>query len=163
MIQLPPRETDQGLEARVLLAECRGPGMPGFDQGMATSCMQLMDLVLWNRVDDPKPFLAKEATLLAVVKARGQFAGFENYPHYSGGIASNIQSIIDIANSPKDPRHSKYSAYVRSALTIVGTEKIDDPSPGNLVAWRTGGTHSPGPDFTLYKTVGGIDFYYQTE
>jgi hypothetical protein len=88
--------------------------MPGFDQGMATSCMQLMDLVLWNRVDNPKPFLAKGVTLPAVVKARGQFAGFENYPHYSGGIASNIQS------------------------------------------------HSPGPDFTLYKTVGGIDFYYQT-
>ena len=49
--------------------------------------MKLMDAVLWNRRENPGPFLARGAKSLAdIVKARGQFAGFESYPEYDNQL-----------------------------------------------------------------------------
>ncbi len=160
MITLPARGTDEGAETRVLLAECRGPAVQGYNIADATTCFQLMDLVLWNRVANPKPFLAKAATLVAVIKAHGQFQGFESYPNYSSGIAQNIQDQLDIANNPKDKRSTVYATHISTAIRIAGADTIADPSPGALTAWRTGGSGSPGSGFTLYKTALGNSFYY---
>jgi hypothetical protein len=158
VIQLPPKGHDPGRESRLLLAECRGPAQAGYNLSDATQCMQLMDVVLWNRVDNPRPFLAKHPSLLAVITAPGQFQGFQSYPNYSHDIVIRIQQMIDIANNPKDPRHATHASHVRAAIQVSEANTIDDPSP-DLVAWRTGGSSSPGPNFTFYRTVLGIDFY----
>jgi hypothetical protein len=160
MIELPPKTSDEGLESRVLLAECRGPLQGGFNLADAKLCMQLMDRVLWNRVADPGPYLAHEGTLLAVVRARNQFQGFEHYPHYNSTILKRIQSLIDIANNPPDPRSAGCNTYIQSAIAVARSESIVDPSPGTLAYWRTAGFGAPAAGATKYKTVLGTDFWY---
>jgi hypothetical protein len=161
MVKLPDKGTDEGAETRLLLAECRGPSFSAYNLADATLCMQLMDLVLWNRVhNNPKQFLAKHATLIGVITAPGQFAGFEKYPNYDSQIVHNIQSMVNIANNPKDKRSSDFADFINAAMTVAGAPMISDPSNGLLAAWRTGGSSSPGSNFTLYKTVFGNDFYY---
>jgi hypothetical protein len=163
VITLPDRKSDEGVEARVLLAECRSPASKAsYTIQLASECMQLMDAVLWNRMKNPKPFLAKGATSLAdVVKAKGQFAGFEKYPDYDSKIRARIQEALDIANDSKDSRGSSYIEYVNKAIGVAKSANFSDPSPGKLVAWRTASSGSPGAGFMLYKTVFGVDFYYQ--
>jgi hypothetical protein len=162
MIALPDRTTDAGLEARVLLGECRGPFQSGYSLEDATTCMQFMDLVLWNRVQNPKPFLAKEKTLLSVVTAPGQVAGFELYPNYNNGIRQNIQNMLNIANSSKDKRSAACEAHIQAALDIANSdETIADPTGGTMVAWRTFGSGSPGDSFKLFRTVLFNTFYFQ--
>lgn len=160
MIQLPAKNTTAGAETRLLLAECRGPSFASYSLTLAKNCLQLMDRVLWNRVHDPKPFLAKGPTLEDVIRAKGQFAGFENYPNYDNSIAARIQRMIDIANSAKDKRSKDFTDYIDTAIEVAKAQPIPDPSPGKLVAWRTAGSGSPGSSFSSYRTVLGIDFYY---
>ncbi len=162
MISLPERNSDAGVESRVLLAECKSPAYSDtYTLELASECMQLMDAVLRNRLANPSPYGAKGAISLAdVVKAKGQFAGFGKYPNYDENIKKRIQRALDIANDSKDSRSSTYSAYVNKAIEIAKSVKYSDPSPGKLVAWRTANSGSPGKNFTLYKTVLGVDFYY---
>lgn len=163
MITLPQRISERGAEARLLLAECRGPSFAGYSLVLATKCMQLMDLVLWNRVKNPGPFLAKQGTLLAVITAPGQFQGFQHYPHYANGIAHNLQQMVDIANSRGDKRAPVFADYVSAAIRISVSETLSDPSPGMLVAWRTAASGSPGPEFAFFTTVLGTSFYYMAK
>ena len=161
MITLPTRGTDEGVEARVLLAECPGPSSASYSLADAMEAMQLMDAVLWNRMNNPGPFGAGHAKNLAdIVRAKGQFRGFENYPNYNPGIRKNIQDAIDIANNPKDSRNSNFADFVNTAIQVAKSPS-NDPSPGTLVAWRTFGSGSPGKGFLLYRTVLGNSFYYQ--
>ena len=161
MIKIPERNTDEGRETRVFMAECRDPEASDYDLSDAKTCMQWMDLVLWNRVHHhPKRFMAKHATLLGVLTAPGQFAKFEHYPNYSAELVHRLQKMIDIANNPKDKRSSDYTDYIQAAMKVAGAPTIHDPSPGLLTGWVTSGTRSPGPNFTLYDTSGGNDFYY---
>jgi hypothetical protein len=160
IIALPARTTDEGAVTRLLLAECRGPSYTSYNLADATQCMQLMDLVLWNRVKNPHPFLAKHPTLLSVITAPGQFQGFQYYPSYDAAIVRNLQQILDIANNPKDPRAKVFADFVSAAIRIAGVTTINDPSyPRALVAWRTAGSGSPGPSFTAFKTILGTTFY----
>lgn len=161
MITLPERNSDEGVETRVLLAECRGPAGSGYTLELATHAMQLMDAVLWNRMDDPKPFMARGAkSLIDIVRAKGQFAGFEKYPDVAASIQKRIQDAIDIANNPKDPRQAAYEAFINKAIEIAKSAYFDDPSPGKLVSWRTANSGSPGNNFLKYKTLLGNDYYY---
>jgi hypothetical protein len=158
---LPAKNTNEGVEARVLLAECATPEAPSYSLADAVLCMQLMDLVLWNRLADPRPFLAPGAkSLKDIVRARGQFQGFEKYPDYNAGLVKLIQTILNIANNPKDRRQNAYAGHVDAALTVASGERITDPSPGVLAAWRTQRRGSPGGNFTLYRWVLGTSFYY---
>jgi len=163
MVSLPDRMTDAGIEVRILMAECRGPSLPGYSSADAKTCMEFMHIVLWNRVADPRPFGAKQATLLAVITAAGQFAGFENYPDYSGGIRQNLQRMLDIANDSKDSRNAQFTEFIQIAIDVAKNRTILDPTPGKLVGWRTGGSGSPGGGFKLFRTVAGTDFYYQVK
>jgi hypothetical protein len=161
MVALPDKMTDEGLEARVLLAECKGPAFPKYKLEDATTCMKYMDLVLWHRVSKPKLFGAKHGTLTSVVTAKGQYQGFHHYPNYSGGIKQNIQNILNIANSEKDGRSATYTAYVQLALDIAnGDTLIPEPSPGMLAGWVTMNADPPKGSFKFFLTFAGIDFYY---
>jgi len=159
-IALPPKPDTTGIETRVLLAESRTPASPSYVAADAEECMKLMDLVLWNRVDNPKPFLAKNPTLLAVVKAPGQFAGFESYPHYDGHIINRIQQMISIANSGKDSRSTAFRDHIELAIRISTTATINDPSAGKVCFWRTAGASAPGGSAKFFKTVMNNDFYF---
>jgi len=162
MLTLPDESSNAGVETRILLAECRGPAARDYTFAAATEAMQLMDVILRNRLKNPKPFMARGATDIAgIVRARGQFAGFENYPKYSAMIRANIQDALNIANNPKDSRSAVYAQFINKAIEIAKSVRYSDPSPGTLVAWRTSGSGSPGGTFKFYKQVLGNDFYYQ--
>jgi hypothetical protein len=161
MLKLPKKDSDEGAETRILLAECRGPSVSGYNLADATTCMQLMDRVLWNRVHNkPSQFLAKHPTLIGVITAPGQFQGFQNYPNYDSVLVHRLQQMVDIANSTKDKRSGDFTDFINAAISISGAPSIDDPSNGLLAAWRTADSGSPGSNFTLYKTVLATDFYY---
>ncbi|HEY0790670.1 MAG TPA: hypothetical protein VGD78_06355 [Chthoniobacterales bacterium] len=161
MITLPPKNDDDGVEVRLLLAECRGPSFNSYTLSDATTSMQLMDRVLWNRFNNPSRFGAKGAKFLAdVIKAPGQFAGFQNYPNYDHGIANRIQAMLNIANSSKDKRSPDFADFLNAAITVSNDPSIQDPSPGILASWRTKGSSSPGSNFKLHTTVLGNDFYF---
>jgi hypothetical protein len=163
MITLPDMNSDEGVEARVLLAECRGPAYSDYKFEAAAECMRLMDTVLWNRMETPRPFLAPNAHSLAdIVMARGQFAGLGNYPALPPDIRHRIDDILEIANKSTDPRNTAYVEFVQKAIEIAKSPVYDDQSPGRLVAWRTAGHGSPGRGFLLFKTILGNDFFYTT-
>jgi len=161
MIVLPPKNDDDGCEVRVLLAECRTPSFSSYTLADAITSMQLMDRVIFNRLANPGPFGAKGATTVAdVVKARGQFAGFQNYPKFDASIANRIQAALNIANSTKDKRSSSFQDHFNAAIQIANDQSIADPSPGTLVAWRTAGSGSPGANFKLHTTLMGIAYFF---
>jgi hypothetical protein len=158
MVSLASITTAEGAETRVLLAECRGPSYSGFSLSVAQECMQLMDVVLWNRVK----LRGYPDTLIKVIKQKGQFQGFESYPNYDSGIRANIQSMINIANAQHDPRSSAFADFINAAKQIASAATIADPAdPRHLTAWRTAGSGSPGGAFQSYKTVSGTTFFSQ--
>jgi hypothetical protein len=161
-VELPPKDTDAGVEARLLLAECRSPAFTRtYTLPDAVLSMQLMDRVLWNRLAEPAKFNAKGAKNLAdIARARKQFEGFEKYPDLTGNIEANIRAMIDIANNPKDKRQQVYADHVNAALKVAHGQRIPDPSPGVLAFWRTAGSGKPTPDSETYTTLMNNSFYY---
>ena len=161
MIVLPEKNETFGCETRLLLAECRGPANPSYTLADAKLAMQYMDRVLYNRLADPKPYGAAGAKTIAdVVRAKGQFAGFQNYPAYDASIVNRIQAALNIANSKKDPRQAAYAAFITTAIEVSKAESIIEPSPGKLTGWRTAGASAPGGSFKFFKTLFGNDYYY---
>jgi hypothetical protein len=161
MIVLPDKNEIAGCETRLLLAECRSPAYAIYTLADAKLAMQYMDKVLYNRLADPKPYGAAGAKTIAdIVRAKGQFAGFQNYPNYDTAIASRIQATLDIANNSKDKRQAAYADFINAAIAISKGTPITDPSPGKLTGWRTAGASAPGGSFKFFKTLMGNDFYY---
>jgi hypothetical protein len=107
-----------------------------------------MDLVIWNRYDDPAKFGAKGATSLGdIIRAPRQFAGFEHYPNYDHSIVNRIQAMINIGNNAKDKRHQDFADFINAAINVANNSSIPDPSPGILASWRTAGSGSLGLGF----------------
>jgi hypothetical protein len=100
------------------MAECRGPSVKDYTLDSATQCMQLMKLVLSNRLKNhPQQFGARGATaLIDIIKAPKQFQGFENYPNYSAEIVARLQSMLDIANNEKNQRHGDFADFINAAV-----------------------------------------------
>lgn len=159
--ELPPAGEDGGAVCRLLLAEARGPGYASYDEVNTKICMQRMKLILQNRLDNkPSQFGAPGAkTLTDIIKGKGQFAGFGQYPAYDTHIKTRIQQLIDVANSETDPRAEKYRTFLDNAKFISSQSVIADPCPTKLFGWRTEGASSPGGSFVLFDTFVGIDFY----
>jgi hypothetical protein len=159
----PDRNSIEGAEVRLLLVECRGPKFADYTLEKATECMQLMDLVLYNRLlTKPRMFMAKGAKdIIDIIKGRGQFKGFESYPTVLSSITAALTQTLQFANDPKDPRHEKYAAFIQAAINVANSACIADASPGLVVFWRTAGSEGPGGTAVKYKTVGGNDFYWQ--
>ncbi len=161
MIVLPDKNESAGCETRLLLGECRSPAYAAYTLADAKLSMQYMDRVLYNRLADPKPYGAAGAKTIAdIVRAKGQFAGFENYPTYDASIVNRIQAALNIANSSKDKRQAVYADFINAAIDIAKAASITDPSPGKLTSWRTAGSGAPGGSFKFFKTLMGNDYYY---
>ena len=159
---MPDRSSVTGAEVRLLLAEARGPAFSSYLLSESKRAMQFMDCVLYNRLNNrPSQFGAPGAkNIIDIIKAKGQFAGFEKYPVYDGIISTRIQKMLDIANDSRDRRAQEFTDFVEAAIQVAENQTIADPSTGMLAGWRTGGSSSPGGSFKLHNTVGGIDFYF---
>lgn len=163
-IALHPSNEARGLIERVVLAETRTPAFSTYTAALARQSMEWMAIVLYNRRDNPSLYGASAASLQAVVTARGQFAGFENYPTLASSVQTRINDILRIANDTRDSRFNVYRNHVQMALDIsalLDTVKSRNPSPGPLAFWRTDGSSPPGGRAVLYRNnLLGNDFYY---
>jgi hypothetical protein len=161
-LELPAASSEEGLLARLLLAESINPGMPGYDAAKSRTGMQWMRVVLANRLKDPGSFGAKGATTVReVVTAPGQFAGFEKYPALGSKQEKVITAVLATANDDSDARQEKYARFVRDALEVAQSKSvIADPCPTGLYGWRTVGHGSPGKGFAAYGgPLSGNQFY----
>ena len=167
-VKLPDRNSVEGAVARVVLIEARGPAhTKTYVEADSKQSMQWMKVVLVNRLNNnPAQFMASGAkSLIDIIKAPGQFAGFENYPIYDQTLADNLQDVIDIANSVKDSRAGVYKQYILNGIdvathaAIADPAKAADPKSTGIFAWRTGNSGSPGPRFKAFKLLAGNQFY----
>jgi hypothetical protein len=161
-VVLPSASSDDGLLARLFLAESRSPDEAGYNSGDSKKGMQWMKLVVHNRLNNnPSQFAAPGAKSIAdIVKAKGQFKGFEKYPAIDITILSRINKIISLANSNNDSRQAKYKHFVVNAIDVAKHNVIKDPSPKGLYGWRTDGSGSPGGRFVKYgNPLSGNQFY----
>jgi len=163
-IALHPSNENRGLVERVILAETRTPAFSTYTAALARQSMEWMAIVLYNRRDNPSLYGAASSSLQAVVTARGQFAGFENYPTLASTVQARIDDIVRIANDSRDSRFNAYRNHVQMALDVgnLGSGvQSKNPSQGPLSFWRTAGSSSPGGRAVLFqRNLLGNDFYY---
>ncbi|WP_454732331.1 MULTISPECIES: hypothetical protein [Cupriavidus] len=166
-LALPPAGDETGMLARLLLAEAKGPGQPGFvSQSRTLLSMQWMRHVLLNRLKfGPRFFGAGNAgTLAALIVAPKQVEGFEQYPALRGIQEKNLRDFVKIANDATDSRHAAMREFMTNAIAVArGSNPGTDPCPTGLYAWRTAGEDSPGKHFVKFITEGGNDFYTLSE
>jgi len=166
-LALPPAGDETGMLARLLLAEAKGPGQPGFvSQSRTLLSMQWMRHVLLNRLKfGPRFFGAGNAgTLAALIVAPKQVEGFEQYPTLAGNLNRNLQDLARIANDATDSRHIATREFVKDAIEVAkGTKPGSDPCPTGLYAWKTAEAKSPGRNFVKFATESGNDFYTLTQ
>jgi hypothetical protein len=138
------------------LAEWRAPSFRAYTLSDAVTCMQLMDSVLFNRLENPDRYHAKGAkTVGDIIRALGQFAGFQNCPNCDPQVANRIQADLNIANAKNDRRSADFVAFVNAAIVVATNDSVSEPSPGTLTSWRTAGSGSPGSGFSMYTTLLG--------
>jgi hypothetical protein len=168
---LPNQNTGAGVLSRLLILEAVGPGQPNYDATASQTSMQWMQLVIANRLKTkPAQFLAPNAkTILDIIKAPGQFAGFGSYPALPDDLAKRLNAIVAIANKPNDLRSSNYLAFVTAAISVAQSPCVADPSIAanpkslGLLSWRTQNSGGPGSNFIFFKTLSGNSFYYMAK
>jgi hypothetical protein len=161
-MKLPAENTQEGLVTRLLLSETQTPSNLTYKDADAQKAMEWMHLVLYNRLKDPTRFGAKKnAGIVDLIKAKGQFAGFENYPKIAAGVQARIADILKRANNINDTKQSEFRQHVQHALDTAALKApISDPSPNGLIGWRTANHGSPGEEFIAYETpLAGNQFY----
>lgn len=166
-ITLPIAMTPEGLLSRLFLAESLNPEKPYFSAIESAKSMKWMRLVIENRLKHKQPnlFYAKKGSnkkwdLYDIVKARGQFHGFENYPSLPTSIKKNIKNILDIANDHAHSKQKRYAAFIHAALSAAKAKSpVKDPSKAGLYGWRTLKSRHPGGQFIKYKNLAGQTFY----
>jgi hypothetical protein len=161
-LALPGATTETGLLVRLFLAENLAPGQKGYTASDSKKSMQWMRLVLVNRLKNkPAQFGAPNAkTITDIVKAKGQFAGFEKYPALEAKLTSRIREIEKIANDDGDARQENYLQFFQDALDVAKAQLIHDPCSTGLYGWRTVDSSSPGGSFVTYSTpLSGNQFY----
>ena len=161
-LTLPDPATDAGLLARLLLAEAPNPTLVAATaQTQLGESMRLMRVVVENRRANPSSRWGSQGAkgLADVVRAPGQFHGFESYPSIAGGVLSNINNILRLANEAGDQRQPLLRAHVEAVLRIARGPRPSDPTGGKLYWWRTSGSGAPSREVTLFKTLAGNSFY----
>lgn len=162
-LDLPDKNKDEGMMARLLIAESRTPYFKTYDEAKSKKGMDWMLLVLHNRLNNkPEFFNAKGAkTLTDIVKGTGQFAGFGNYPNLDKDVAALIQDAINIANDDNHGKQQEYIVFVKNALEVAAkkTPVADPASPDILGYWRTAGSGKPESSAVIQDTLVGNTFY----
>jgi hypothetical protein len=162
-LTLPDKNQTEGMVARLLIAESKTPYHKSYDAVKSRKGMEWMLLVLHNRLNNnPKFFNADGAkTLLDIVKGKGQFAGFGNYPNLSSEMDALIQSAVDNANDDNHGKQDQYIVFVKNALEVAAkkTPVADPASPDLLGYWRTAGSGKPESSAVIQDTLVGNTFY----
>ena len=171
VVKLATKDTDEGLLTRLFLAESVTPGQVGkYKADESKKSMLWMRQVIENRLNHktPRIFGAKLAAgsskyvLTDIIKAQGQFHGFENYPTIDKKIDSNITLYIAYATNYNHPKREQYLEFINNAKAAAAKNALSgfkDPLPKGLYGWRTKGSTSPGGDFVKYKDFAGQTFY----
>lgn len=157
---LPPENTDEGLLARLLLAECIQPSSiyyPGDEESLRT--MQYMRLTIENRVAFPNYRIfgnPNARTVLGIVTADGQFKGFEHYPKLSELQSTNINDAVRLSNDGSGAKFTIYRKHVQQALDVANGQapKI----AGKIYGWRTSDSTPAGGAFVPAMKLGGQQF-----
>lgn len=170
-IVLPPPDSEKGLLTRLLLAESVNPGNNAtYDEKESLKAMRWMRLVIKNRLhhSDPSIFGAKKQqgasnyTVFDIVRAKGQFHGFEDYPKLNQNIIVNLSGFLSIANNYNHPMRERYENFIENAMKVAsdqGLAGVTDPSKKGLYGWRTKGSSEPGGQFTQFQDLAGQTFY----
>ncbi len=146
---------------QLLLAESPSPYAAGYSATTAKTGMHWMRRVIQNRLNMKSVNVgsADATSIIDVIKAKGQFKGFESYPTIAQGQRDTIEDILAIANDATHGKHKAFYDHVIAAITVPTEPLIADPCPTKLVGWRTANASSPGSGFKLFKTFAGQDFY----
>lgn len=167
---LPPESTVEGMLTRLFLAESVNPGNAvAYNPDDSKKSMLWMRKVVENRLAHatPKIFNAIKAvgkayTIYDIVRAPGQFHGFENYPTIDTSIKINLTGFLQIANNYSHSSRLVYSQFIADAVSAAGPNAMKgftDPSKKGLYGWRTKGSSAPGGDFVVYQDLAGQTFY----
>ncbi|WP_263138604.1 hypothetical protein [Pseudomonas sp. RIT-PI-AD] len=159
-LMLPPENTDEGLLARLLLAECIQPisiNYPGEEENLQT--MQYMRLTIENRVAFQNYRIfgnPASRTVVGIVTAGGQFKGFGLYPKLDELQARNISDAVRYSNDGSNLKFSVYRKHVQQALDVAygRAPKI----AGRVYGWRTAGSEPAGGSFVPAAKIGGQQF-----
>lgn len=170
-ITLPPADSEKGLLTRVLLAESVNPGNSAtYNERDSLKAMRWMRLVIKNRLQhaDPSIFGAQKQpgasnyTVFDIVRAEGQFHGFEDYPNLNQNITVNLSGFLSIANNYNHRMRERYEDFIENAMKVASDQGLDgvtDPSKKGLYGWRTQGSSEPGGQFTKFQDLAGQTFY----
>jgi hypothetical protein len=123
--------------------------------------MQYMKRVLENRLaNNPAQFSAPNAKdLFDIIRGHNQFRGFEHYPKLGQSEADRLSKLLADINNGALPLWSRYISFYNTAVEVANAAAIPDPCPTGLYGWKTEDASAPGPRFSLYKSIGGNDFY----
>jgi hypothetical protein len=164
-LELPPATTDEGMMARLFLAETASPERKGWDVADAKKSMQWMRLVLKNRLDnDPAQFNAAGAkTRQDIVRGSGQYRGFGSYPTIDADVNQHIQEALDGADDDNNlAQQAQDIAFVNAALEVAkATTEILDPCGADyfLSGWRTAGHGGTGDNQVKFLVLMTNQFF----
>lgn len=170
-ISLPSAGTVEGMLCRLFIAESINPNdATNYNEANVKQAMTWMRLVLENRLKhkDPGVFYASKPigqakhTMFDIVRAKGQFKGFGDYPVLSAKKTENITSAVAFSNNYNHPLRESYARFIENAKAAArsdGLKGVSDPSPKGLYGWRTKGSEEPGGDLVGYKDLAGQTFY----
>ena len=169
-ILLPEIDTDEGVIARVLIAESQNPGWGDYDEAAVKQGMFAMKAVVDNRLGNhPEWFLAPGAANYGdIVTAPGQWAGFSR-EEGEIVVAPPQQALIDRileearADSPDGPYARFYYLVMEVSESAVQDPFADlwetdgIPVIGGGYGWKTEGANPPGGRFQrLADADGGL-------
>ncbi|HEY3744031.1 MAG TPA: hypothetical protein VGL53_29505 [Bryobacteraceae bacterium] len=160
-VSLPSDATDEGLLARLFIAEVPSPEDKRYNLADAKTSMIWMRVVVENRLKKPdvKWASAGAKSLQDVIRAPVQFEGFPSYPTLIKRIRDLIADTISIANNGNDTRRAEYKAFVDAALEVAAMKSVTDPSPKGLFWWMTSGMGTPGNDAEVFMRKLGNTFF----
>jgi hypothetical protein len=167
-VTLPDINAEDGLLARLFIAECRNPGHKQYDAEAAKKGMRAMKAVIDNRLkNNPSQFGAPRAkSYVDIVGAPGQFHGFSKGSDGKIVIAGDVQKRIDaVMKTANTGKPGKYAAFVQFTIDVAKAG-VDDPfkdvkkvgtteTVGGSYGWRTAGSAAPGGRFVAIPTTDG--------
>jgi hypothetical protein len=171
-LALPPPDTDEGVMARMLLAECKTPGYADYDEAAAYWAMLAMKAVVHNRLrEGPARFGAAGArSTTDIITAPGQWAGFSRSPRgellLDADVVRHVDELLACAN---DGAPGPCYRFVRNALAVTYAP-AQDPFAGlrwldggpvlpGAFGWRREGSPAPGPGgafVAIPRSNGGV-------
>lgn len=166
---LPGLATDDGLVARLLIAESRLPGDAGYDAAQGRIAMQAMRAAVDNRLrNGPGRFGAPSATgVRDIILAPGQFPGFSGTP-VAPVLAAGVQANIDRILALSDPGLTAQTyQFVQDLLGVVNgpvtdpfaqvTEVDGEALDGKTYAWTADSDAPlPAPFVKIPAASGGV-------